>query len=369
MSLWFSTASRWLGALGLLLLAGGPVCAQNTQTPRSHGRRLEVSDPKSGINVTNFNTIGSPNDPIKQWEDEVSRPFKGFTPVDQGMLEGVVVPPPRAPAGPVIQNKKVQELLEKKKNWAFMNPEDLTATPTAEQILNVKEYGEDGKEKRPSTSLQRFYQRLDKEKQKGFKLDTKDAEALLGGDPRRERVSGVDDEEDDPRFSKTSQRDGSARHTGFEPDKSSLTPDTFSTTMRRGSLSDIFGLGDAGASATPETLKAQKARLDEYRQFIGLPANPAPAFEGFNPLSAAEETTRNYISPGSSLGMAPAAGSGGDVFGGARLSPTATLPAGSSLSDAAHSAGTFNPPSSLPRPEPPRATPPAANFTAPKRVF
>src|ERR1035441_1606605 len=81
-----------------------------------------------------------------------------FTP--KSSLEGVVAPPPRPPAESVIQSKRVRELLERRKNWVFMTPEDLLAGPTVDDILKTPQYDANGEEKKELSPMLAYYRRL-----------------------------------------------------------------------------------------------------------------------------------------------------------------------------------------------------------------
>ena len=72
----------------------------------------------------------------------------------------MVAPPARPAATPAIQSKRVKELLERRKNWVFMSPEDLVGAPTVEEILKAPELGPDGQEKKELPALERYYERL-----------------------------------------------------------------------------------------------------------------------------------------------------------------------------------------------------------------
>src|SRR5512147_1595955 len=90
---------------------------------RQRGRPIEFSAPKSDEVTTNLHQLTSKKDGLKQLEEDLYKPLRSFTP--KSSLEGVVAPPARPPSPPVIQNKRVKELLERRKNWVFMTPKDL----------------------------------------------------------------------------------------------------------------------------------------------------------------------------------------------------------------------------------------------------
>ena len=118
-----------LGAT-ILVLSGLLVC--NAQPGgKQRGRPIEFSVPRSDEVTTNLHQLMSKPDGLKQLEEDLYKPLQLFAP--QSSLDGVVALPTRPPPTPVIQNKRVKEMLERRKNWVFMSPEDLLAAPTVER--------------------------------------------------------------------------------------------------------------------------------------------------------------------------------------------------------------------------------------------
>jgi hypothetical protein len=66
-------------------------------------------------------------------------------------------PPPQAPR-PV--SKATREAIDRRKNWAFTDLKELDSNSSAEQALGVKEYGPDGREKQPTSAMDRYYNQL-----------------------------------------------------------------------------------------------------------------------------------------------------------------------------------------------------------------
>ena len=112
---------------------GGLLVCSAQAGGKERGRPIEFSEPRSDEVTTNLHQLTSKKDGLRQLEEDLYKPLQSFTP--KSSLEGVVAPPPRPPAAPVIQSKRAKELLERRKNWVFMSPEDLLAGPTVEEIL------------------------------------------------------------------------------------------------------------------------------------------------------------------------------------------------------------------------------------------
>ena len=127
---------------------------------KPRGSSIEFSDSASSVS-TNLNQLGRKADSLKQLEQDLFKPFKVFSP--KSSLDGVSLPPPRVVTSPAIQNKRVKELIERRKNWIFMSPEDFAPGTTAAEIFKLPEYDESGQEKEKESKLDRFYRNMDRE--------------------------------------------------------------------------------------------------------------------------------------------------------------------------------------------------------------
>src|SRR5205085_6669548 len=95
-------------------------------------------------------------------EHDLYKPLQNFSP--RSSLDGMDAPTPQPSVAHVIQSKKVRELLERRKNWVFTSPDDLTGASKAEDIFNLPEYGADGKENKKTAAVENFYERLERER-------------------------------------------------------------------------------------------------------------------------------------------------------------------------------------------------------------
>jgi len=248
------------------------------------GRPIEFSDPKSSEITTNLNQLTGRRGGLRDLEDDLTKSFQQ-TFSSGGSLDGVVVPPVRSGPGPG-QNKKVKEVLERKKNWAFRNPEDLTSGPTAEELFNLPEYGADGKEKKPRSSVESYFERLDHDRQGA--LGKRDREGA-GDKPFaaiREAVNLQDDAESKNevlREIKDSDR-SMLRFFDSRPGGSMPVPES-----PRSTWSDIFGLGETRSIDQLDAQKLyEKANMNQFKQLLGSSPLPSMATEGpsfVNPIN------------------------------------------------------------------------------------
>ena len=334
-----SSVSYCLPVLFLALLVCGALAAG-----KQRGRSIEISAPKSDEVATNLNQLGSKKDGLKQLEDDLNKPLQTFSP--KSSLEGVIAPLPlRGPSAPVIPTKRDKELKDRRDNWMFMSPEDLTSGPTLEEIFHLREYGPDGQEKKKESALERFLEKSDRKgnraKDKGSSKDNNPLGLRKPTDERDEKDESLPDavQESEQRLKKLFEA-----NPAINPQLLPSAPSAFS---------DVFGLGNALPERTPQ----QKARMDDFKQF--LQARPPAVSDSLNSLGGVMDS---------------------------RLSPPAGLDNFSAPSrrDAAPSVmGTIGSPFSsggLPdlkglgaqnqqRIEPVKIAPPTPVFTAPQRKF
>ena len=149
---------------GFLSVSLSLVCSAQP-AGNGRGRSIEFSAPRSDEVTTNLHQLTSKKDSLRQLEEDLYKPLQSFAP--RGSLDGVIAPPVRPPSTTVIQSKRAKELLERRKNWIFMTPEDLMNGPTTEQLLKTPEYGADGKEKEERPAFERYYERLGEKRPAG----------------------------------------------------------------------------------------------------------------------------------------------------------------------------------------------------------
>src|SRR5262249_45923499 len=77
-------------------------------------------------------------------------------------LEGQVAPPQYPHTPPAIRSKRIQQMLERRRDWPFISPDDLSKPPTLESLLGVPEYDKDGMEKKKLSGIEQFYEDLER---------------------------------------------------------------------------------------------------------------------------------------------------------------------------------------------------------------
>jgi hypothetical protein len=328
-------------------LLGGSVWAAG----RPRGRPInEFPVPGSSEVTTNLQQLTSKKDGLTQLEEDLYKPLQSFAP--KSSLDGVVARPPRPVTGPVIQNKRVKELLERRKDWVFMTPEDLLAAPTVDEILKVPELGLDGQEKKNLPAMERYYQRLAAKRPEAKNPLQPGSNDLLGP-PTEVNPASESVLHEDMNLPSSLRESAEALSRLFDPG-SSDSP--FARGATRGSLSDTFGL----RINTPSKVQVQEHKkvMDEYRMVVDPSWRPHPLADAALPTVKPAEITPTTASPAprSALDMQS------DVLH-PRLGPL-------NLPDVnARALGQTRPIPPLPNVESTRAASATPTFTAPKRSF
>jgi len=272
-----------------------PCGAQTGGRPRS--RPIEYSDPRSDEVTTNLDQLTIKKDGVKELEEDLYQPLRSFAP--QSSLDGVAAPLPPSPAPPVIQSKRAKELLERRKNWIFMRPEDLVAEPTLEEILKTPEYGKDGRELKPTPALERYYERIATKRPAASRPDQLKDDDLFG--PLRKPSPGDE----------TAARGDSDLPNGLKESTQALKNlfgldaggDLSARGGTRGSFSDPFGLGDNTLSK--EQVLEHNKLMDQYNSVLDPNWHRPAAANPFNQPFGLPEMGPLRKSPAAGLASSP----------------------------------------------------------------
>jgi hypothetical protein len=326
--------------LGIALMAwSGPVVGRLHAQGSQPACGIELSEPSGNELTTNPNQIAAKKAGRKQLEKDLSKP-----PISapNSSLRGIA-PQPARPAAFAVPNLRAQELMERRRNWVLMSPEDLVAAPDVEEMLNTPEYGEDGQEKKKLSPLERYYQNLDRGRNATTtksKVQDDDAFGLRNPNASRDEAGPQDDT--NPSGDGSVNKRTAKRLFNPDSDLSGLVPS-------RSSFSDIFGLGNAKPLVDHD--ERQKARKKELEQLYGLtPSLPATGPDPGNQLGRLNDPAPRPAQPGAGLyGISSSSAQGG--FGQQNAIGPSSLPP------------------ALPKAEPPSLMPPKPSFKAPQRPF
>jgi hypothetical protein len=359
MSFKHSSRRLWIGAAALSVGAGLMCSAQAAGRPR--GRTInEFPMPGSSEVTTNLQQLTSKKDGLKQLEEDLYRPLQSFAP--KSSLDGVVARPPKPAVGPVIPNKRVKELLERRKDWVFMTPEDLLVVPTIEDILKAPKFGLDEQNKKDVPAVERFYQRLTA-KRPELKNPLQPGGRDLLAQPTESKPGDDSASKEEMSLPSGLRESAEALNKLFDP-ASSDSP--FARGAMHGSLSDTFGLGSKTLS--PRQVQEHKKFMDDYRLLVDPSWRPPTASIPSSPLAILAEAAAPAAPPAASTPVlaSPAPRTAIEAQYDVRypqLGPQA-------LPDVnAQALGQTRPATPLPKIESTRIMPPAPTFTAPKRSF
>lgn len=263
------------------------------------------------------------------------------------------------------QSKRAKELLERRRDWVFMTPEDLLGAPTVEEILKLPEYGPDSLQKKDLPAMERYYQSLlSKPTSKSEPSLTKEEEWLnFAIEPTRREIA-PDSDSEELNLPDGIREIAEAVRNAFESTRSD-PPASDPTPLS--SFSDPFRL--ATKPRSQEKLLEHQKLMDEYRTIVdpswrppaATRALPRPAF------GLAEGAAQTAQTPLAELtGRSPAFPKNPDFLpdlANPVLGPKPLPDLSAEAFDQTKSA------SAVPTLQPRRIIPRPPDFTAPKRPF
>ena len=274
-----------LGCAVIALVCGGLLLGLTQTALAQGGRPIEFSEPKNSELTTNLHQLTTKKDTLKLLEENLSKSLQPFSP--NRAIEDEYLPLPRPSTGSNISSKRARELMERRKNYMFMTPEDLMKGPSAEEVFKLPEYTTDGQDKKKLTPLEQYYQRQDTKYNPVRKPKDSSDESLMGSvskaNPReitapREETTLPESLRNTEQALKQLFGTATATENGSAP------------APRRNPYSDIFGLGEV----TPSPVDAQKHKrfMESLTSFNDPIPRSTPGLDG---LSAV----------GGGLGIAP----------------------------------------------------------------
>lgn len=154
-----STSIRWLPALAMAWFA----LTVEAQRPPGSGSStgVQFTEPTSATITTNQAKSAESLSNLLGLETGVRKPFEVFNMGDS--FSGTRTPPPARGAPPsAAETRRIKEALDRKKNWAFLTPEEIYGVQTPEELMHLTEFGQDGAAVEPKTALERYLERREK---------------------------------------------------------------------------------------------------------------------------------------------------------------------------------------------------------------
>ena len=214
----------------------------------------------------------------------------------------LTLPLPQQRAVPLTEREK--ELLDLRKNWVFMTPEDMVGQAESDLSGGTMDKDKDGLDKKATTAMERYYQHL-------YDSD------------RAGTTNHISKPDSDSWSGATNTVVGDAAHSsggllGTPSDLGVFQPSHENT------FSDVFGSGGNNGQPSPETIRSQEAQKEHMESFKQLwdidqpvtppsaasaaasaPSSPSPVF---GTPSAGQPAINTFnASLGGLSGQAPAA--------------------------------------------------------------
>ena len=367
----------WLAAI---IVAGSGVAHGQ------HGKAAAAEGINTNLNITPTDQASAPparrthyrlrNTALKRLEQELASTFglskrpSGSTALDQ-------IHSLPTPVSPTRTRARDAEDTERERDWAFLNPDELSKAPTAEELLNIKNLSPEDRERNKLSAMERYFDNLNRPTAPGgtdFKPGQEDlfgskSSSRPGEQSNRNTDTQLDDNPDEQR------RELALRQMlGLD---STPVPSPANRP-----LESLLGFGKADAPPVSDLLRPSRRSFEElYNPRRSAATTPMsslgiPATGGLNPYQTRTPDPRNAATAGSSglssyLNPAPTSRS---TSMGALSSPVNPgFSPGTTLPDFnSQVLNAWNPAPPPQREEPttrPRTTTPPSQFNAPQRNF
>jgi hypothetical protein len=298
----------WIvGGLGLstLLLVHGQ------QAPPRRAQPIIFSETRQETVTSNLNEIVTQKGTLPRL-GEFTKPSDITDGGDPGA--NMIAPPLRQLPAPNLSSKRLKALIEKREkrnDRAYQTPESQVKGLTPEEMFNIPDLGPDGREKKKTRDLERYYQGLEREQTGSNTNQVKEDELF---DRQKQ-----DDDRGDSTFAGTQPTPNAGAITTVPALKplfgsDSININAFTPGMNKPqSWSESPGFADAEPL---EVTRARETRLQNYKQLLDSgalapptasgtanPFNSTPAVQGFNPSRTLDSLPS--ATPPSSLGSLP----------------------------------------------------------------
>lgn len=137
------------------------------------GEKIQFSEPSTPIISSNLSGAMNsalerlnPTSPLRQAREDLLRPLKEALPSPADSMEGVMSLPPPAQSQPRL-SKHERELIDKRRNWAFSDWNDLFPDASQDDSSGLKDLSTDGKDKQSISVIQRYLDRQDQSQKYG----------------------------------------------------------------------------------------------------------------------------------------------------------------------------------------------------------
>lgn len=268
---------NWIAALVFATVAVGVLSTASAQSAR-RGPPIQFSDAKNDMLTTNVSILTDQSqNSVKRLGQDIERPIQPLK-SDAGIGGNLGMPYP--PAGPIIQSKKIRELVDQQKNWAFGKPEDHMKGLTDEEIMRLPQLDAEGKDQAEKTAIERYYEDLTR---RDLGTTNRVSEGMTDSGERSE-VLGSEPESSDPEVK--------AVRAGLGETEQNLRVLVDQNTSSKGLLDlgstrtmpSLFDTKSDNKSDNSWQTRGQESRLEQFKQSlqVELPKPTSPTFSGFS---------------------------------------------------------------------------------------
>jgi len=276
----FANLTRWVVVAGVALAAVSPAHAQRA------GRRpgqaiLFSSTDDEGVSS---NTPSLTAKPPGSWDfaNAVQSPAQGSSVSSETGLLPAPLPPAISPG----QARQMQQLLDERKNWALLTPEQILGLPTREKILGIVDRDAFGQPKNETVVMQ-YVERQDQLRARTNSVNYGAADPAARGDLSGSLKPQVNSDFWNP-------AGGRPGNSGLMEQLTGVTPDSGADAARtpKSIWQKSFTLPEPETKTTPE----QQAAMNQFQELLqprSLPGGAAKSTPLGGPLFSMPAATPN----------------------------------------------------------------------------
>ena len=279
----FANLKRWLPITGVTLAVA---CSAGAQPAgRGPGEAILFSSPDDGGASSNMPSLAAKPPELLDLANAVQSPVLKFGAASESGPPPELQPPPISPA----EIQRMQRLLDERKNWALMTPEEILGMPTPEKILGIPDHDAFGRPKNETVVVQ-YYERQEElqARTNNDNYDAADSASRWGFSDSRELQMNPSIWA--PAGNRPVNSMAMNQFLNGTPDSRSAPAQT-----RESAWSKSFSLPAPPPDPTPE----QQAAMEQFRQLLqprALPDNTAKAPTLGSPVFSPPSTAPNPVS-------------------------------------------------------------------------
>jgi len=291
-----SLRSRYCFGFALALLAASRLLLHADDTAKGRPAPIVFSAPKSDTVSSNLNQMGAKSSSLRDLESGLKKPFEIFDNGRSGPAQAPNQFTPSAPPPPAI-NRKMKDALDKRAEESYLLSEEDESQLSRDAVLSPDRESIDPITGKPKTSLDRYYDRIDRSRNGRTNQTSRGLDSLGekdssdAKDNSKARNSGrLFDSELAPGASVSGRMSNSVSESGR----------LFSEKLKPRSYGDVFELGPV----EPARQSGRKeSRVDEFKRLLDGPGYGAR--NGFNTAPPAYQLPQPTAlpTPGSSLSV------------------------------------------------------------------